>query len=553
MGEPIENRQATGVSELTPTIQSSIQLSVKTEPVLAAIDLGTNSVHMVVVKIKPDLPAFTIVARQKESVRLGDRDLQTGNLKPSAIQRAIDALRRFQTIAESLNVDRILAVATSATREAPNGRAFLDRIESELGLQVNLISGQEEARRIYLGILSGIEFHNLPHVAIDIGGGSTELILGDGHEPRTLSSTKIGAVRLTSEFITTDPISAEQFQYLRAYIRIMLEHPIDELQSHLSLGEKPKLVGTSGTIESLAQIHAAQKTGTLPTRLHGYEFTLEDVRAIVRRLRKLTSAERAKIPGLSERRSDIIIAGALILQEAMSLLGIESLTVCERSLREGSIVDWMLTQGTIEDRLSYQSSVRERNTLLIAQKYQVNLQHTQQVAQFALGLFDATQGQLHHWQTSDRRLLWAAAILHNCGIYVSHSAHHKHSYYLIRYGELLGYTETEIELIANIARYHRKSPPKKQHEPYNSLPRLQQQAIEQLSAMLRLAVALDFRQIGAIDRIYYDYQANVKTLSLMLIPARDDDACELELWNLNYSKDVFEGLFCVRVIAKLSV
>ncbi len=553
MGEPIENFQTKWVSSPPPTSDPSIQPSKNTEPILAAIDIGTNSIHMVVVKIKPDLPAFTIVARQKESVRLGDREPLTGDLKPTAMQRAIDALRRFQTIAESLSVDRILAVATSATREAPNGRAFLDRIESELGLQVNLISGQEEARRIYLGILSGIEFHSLPHVAIDIGGGSTELILGDGHEPRFLSSTKIGAVRLTSEFISTDPIGTEQFQYLRAYIRIMLERPIEALQSHLSLGEQPKLVGTSGTIECLAQIHAAQKTGTLPTRLHGYQFTLEDVRSIVRRLRKLTSAERAKVPGLSERRSDIIIAGALILQEAMSLLGIESLTVCERSLREGSIVDWMLTQGTIGDRLSYQSSVRERNTLLIAQKYQVNLQHTQQVAQFALGLFDAIQGQLHHWQMPDRKLLWAAAILHNCGIYVSHSAHHKHSYYLIRYGELLGYTETEIELIANIARYHRKSPPKKQHESYNGLPRIQQQEIEQLSAMLRIAVALDFRQTGAIEMVQYDYQAQAKTLFLTLIPARSDDACELELWNLNYSKDVFEGLFGVKVIAKLSV
>jgi exopolyphosphatase / guanosine-5'-triphosphate,3'-diphosphate pyrophosphatase len=178
-----------------------------TDPIIAAIDIGTNSVHMVVVRIVADLPAFSIIAREKETVRLGDRDPQTGNLTPEAIARAIGALKRCQEVAKSLNAQQILAVATSAVREAPNGNEFIRSIETELGLAVNLISGQEEARRIYLGVLSGVEFNNVPHLIIDIGGGSTEMILGDSHQPRTLSSTKIGAVRLTAEFISTNPVS----------------------------------------------------------------------------------------------------------------------------------------------------------------------------------------------------------------------------------------------------------------------------------------------------------------------------------------------------------
>ncbi|MGB6170314.1 MAG: Ppx/GppA phosphatase family protein [Geitlerinemataceae cyanobacterium] len=522
------------------------------EPILAAIDIGTNSVHMVVVKIQPKLPAFRIVTREKETVRLGDRDRSTGNLKPDIVKKAIGALRRFQDIAQHLGVERIVAVATSATREAPNGKDFLQQIKSELGLSVNLISGQEEARRIYLGILSGMELHNQLHVAIDIGGGSTELILGDGREPQTLSSTKIGAVRLTSEFVTTDPISSEEFQYLQAYIRGMLERPVEELQAQLQPGEPLKMVGTSGTIECLAQIHARQTPGTVPTRLHGYKFSLNDLRSIVKKLRKLNYAERLAVPGISERRGEIILAGALILQEAMTLLGIETIEVCERSLREGVIVDWMLKRGLIEDRLHYQSSIRQRNTLLIAQKYGVNLAHAQRVAAFAMNLFDRTGGTLHPWQASERQLLWSAAILHNCGTYVSHSSHHKHSYYLIRNGELLGYTELDIETIAQIARYHRKSAPKKNHDAFNALPKKQQQIVAQLSALLRLATALDRRQIGAIAQIECEYQPSRRELLLKLQPVEPDDPCELELWSLDYKKEVFETEYGVKLVTILS-
>ncbi|HEY9655236.1 MAG TPA: Ppx/GppA phosphatase family protein, partial [Crinalium sp.] len=216
------------------------------ERILAAIDVGTNSIHMVVVRIQPALPAFTIIAREKTTVRLGDRDKQTGNLTDAAMERAMDALKRCQEISKSLNAEQTIAVATSAMREAPNGRSFLQQIEAELGLWINLISGPEEARRIYLGVLSGMEFSGQPHAIIDIGGGSTELILGDGHEPRTLSSTKIGAVRLTAEQITTDPINNSEFQSLQAYIRWMLERPVEELQAGLEAGESPRLVGTSG-------------------------------------------------------------------------------------------------------------------------------------------------------------------------------------------------------------------------------------------------------------------------------------------------------------------
>jgi len=469
-------------------------------------------------------------------------------LTPAAIDRATAALKRCQSIAQSLNAEEIVAVATSAVREAPNGRSFLEQIETDLGLVINLISGQEEARRIYLGVLSGMEFNFQPHIIIDIGGGSTELILGDGHEPRTLSSTKIGAVRLTRELISTDPISNSEFHYLQAYVRGTLERSTDELKSYLHFDETPRLVGTSGTIEALAALHARERLGIVPTPLHGYELPLRDLQEIINRLRRLSLSDRAALPDMSERRAEIILAGAVILQEAMLLVGAESVVICERSLREGVIVDWMLTHGLIEDRLRFQGSVRERSVIRAAQKYQVNLDYSERVASFALSLFDQTQGKLHGWGNEERELLWAAAMLHNCGHFVNHSAHHKHSYYLIRHSDLLGYTEVEIETIANLARYHRKSSPKKKHESYRNIgSKRYRRIVDQLHTMLRLAVALDRRQIGAVQRIYCEYCPEQETLFLRVQAAHHDD-CALELWSLNLKKDSFESEFCLKLV-----
>lgn len=524
----------------------------ESERIITAIDLGTNSVHMVIVRIEPSLPSFSIIGKEKETVRLGDRDVETGNLKLKIMESTINALKRFQEIAKTLNAEAIIAVATSAIREAPNGREFLYRIKKELNLHVDLISGQEEARRIYLGVLSGMEFNNEAHTIIDIGGGSTELILGDSHEERCLSSTKVGAVRLTSELITTDPISNQEYNYLKAYARGMLERGVEEVLSNVNFGEQLRLVGTSGTIETLANIHAKEASDSIPSTLNGYTFTLKDLKEMVSNLRKMTNSERAEIPAMPEKRSEVILAGAVILQEAMTLLGVESITTCERALREGVIVDWMLAHDLIDNRLRFQSTIRQRSVFKIAKKYNVNLEYSERIATLALSLFDQTKKHLHQWGNQERFLLWAASELHNCGHYISHSSHHKHSYYLIRNSGLLGYNETEIEIIANLARYHRKSQPKKKHENFQNLPtKEQKQAVEELSSFLRLATSLDRRQIGAVSRIECNFRKDDKELHLKVFPKNIDDDCAVELWSLSYSKLVFEEVFGVKLVESL--
>lgn len=523
------------------------------QQIIAAIDIGTNSIHMVIVRIEPSLPSFTVIAKEKNTVRLGDRHPDTGELTTEAINRSFNTLKRCQELANSLGVTQIIAVATSATREAPNGEKFLRQIKTELGIDVNLISGKEEARRIYLGVLSGMDLNEKPQIIIDIGGGSTEIILADIHEPRFLSSTKVGAVRLSKEFVTTDPISDSELKVLRAYVRGMLERPVDEIWQNLELNEVPQAIGTSGTIETIAGIQAKDELGSVPDPLNGYEISYKDIEKIVKKLAKMSYKERLEVSGLSDKRAEIIVPGAVILLEAMNMLKLDSIIICERALREGMIVDWMLTRGLINSRLRYQNEVKNRNVIKIAQKYHVDLNYGQIVAKFALSIFDQLQGQLHSWEIEARELLWSAAILHNCGIFVSHSAHHKHSYYLIRNAELLGFTELELELIANIARYHRRGRPKKKHEFYSNLPHKDYQLmVRQLSAILRLAVALNRRNKDAIAGVECEYDSNHNCLNFKILPTEIGDNCSLELWNLSYKKEVFEQEFNVELIASVS-
>ncbi len=539
-------------------LQSRLRETGRQEFVLAAIDIGTNSVHMVIASIDAALPSFNIIGKEKDTVRLGEFCEGTGELTEDAMSRCISSLKRCMKVAGRFNADDVVAVATSAVREAANGQDFIDRVKQEVGLSINLISGTEEARRIYLGVISGMELKGKPHAVIDIGGGSTEIILGSGGPPDFLSSSKVGAVRLAAKFVSSDPLSRKEYDYLKAYVRGVLEPTTDQLKRKLAkrlykddnTDEKLRMIGTSGTIECLAILAAMDKTGVEPDPLNGYRIAFDELTHWVNRLRKMSYHQRLAVPGMSDRRAEIIVPGAVILHTAMELLQLDQLRICERALREGVVVDWMLTNGLIEDRMEFQDSVRDRSVRKLARKYKAD---GDRVAKFALELFDQTQVMLHDLSPLEREYLWAAAMLHNSGHYISHSAHHKHSYYLIRNGGLLGFTETEVEIIANIARYHRKSQPKRRHEGYNNLPTKRERLIvDQLGAMLRIAVALDRGRSGAVETISTQYEPKSKTITLNITPVRADNACELELWNINFKKEWFEVVFDLQLKAQLA-
>jgi exopolyphosphatase/guanosine-5'-triphosphate,3'-diphosphate pyrophosphatase len=468
---------------------------------VAAIDIGTNSIHLLIAAVDPVLGSFNVVVTEKSTTRLGERDLDRGDLSPAAIERALLSLRHCRDLALSHGVEQIVTAATSAVREAPNGREFLSTVQEQLGLEVDLVSGPEEARLIYLGVLSGMSFGEQPHLIIDIGGGSTELILADGRDARVLSSTRIGAVRLQREFCQSDPLPAERRSFLIAYIQGAMDPAVSQVKAGLQPGQVPQLVATSGTAMALAALAAAEDPRP-PLKLQGYRLSRERVDQLVNRLIALTPQQRRELPALNERRAEIIVPGALILQTTMASLQIPELVICERALREGLIVDWMLRNRLLDDRFAYQSTIRKRTVLHLARGFGVDLVRAERVASHALSLYDQTRGVLHDDSGEGRQLLWAAAMLHTCGQHINIGAYHKHTWYLIRHGELLGYTENEHLMVAAIARYHRRSLPKKRHESWQLLDgRNARHTVAAMALLLRLAAALDRRPQPMIETL----------------------------------------------------
>jgi len=497
---------------------------------VAAIDIGTNSIHLLIAAIDPELRSFRVVQAEKSNTRLGERDPETGELTAAAIERSLLALGRYRDLAHSHGAEQILTAATSAVREAPNGRAFVQLVQERLGLEVDLVSGPEEARLIYLGVLSGMAFGDQAHLILDIGGGSTELILADGRDARELTSTRVGAVRLQRDFVDQDPLPPARLAFLRAFIQGSLEPAVDKVRRALKPGEVPVMVATSGTAITLAALAATQEARP-PQRLQGFRVSRERIDQIVDQLAAMTLEERRAIPAINERRAEIIVPGALVLQQAMAMLKVRELVISDRALREGLIVDWMLRHGLIVDRFSFQSNVRQRTVEDLARRFRVDLARARRVAAHALDLYDHCQGLLHHDRGEGRQLLWAAAMLHTCGQHINISAYHKHSWYLIRHGDLLGYSETEQVMVAAIARYHRRSLPKKRHEAWLQVPTGEQrQTVNALALLLRLAASLDRRPTPAVQAMKIAIKGGQLKIGLQAATPGLD--LSLERWSL---------------------
>ncbi len=503
---------------------------------IAAIDIGTNSFHLLVAAVDPKLRTFRIIQAEKATTRLGERDPETGELTEAAMQRGLETLRQFRDLAASHRVEQIVTAATSAVREAPNGRDFLQTILDDLGMEVDLVSGPEEARLIYLGVLSGMPFGDRPHLLLDIGGGSTELILADGRDARALTSTRVGAVRLQRDFVRDDPMPPQRRSFLKAFIQGSLEPAVDKVRRRIKPGETPVLVATSGTAMAIGSLAASEEERP-PRKLHGYRVTRQRLDNVVDRLITMTPAQRRELAPINDRRAEIIVPGALILQTTMKMLGVEEFVLSERALREGLIVDWMLRQGLLEDRFSFQSSIRQRTVLHQVQRFAVNQSRAERVASHALSLYDATRGVMHDDSGEGRELLWAAAMLHTCGQHINISAYHKHTWYLIRHGELLGYSEAEHLMVAAIARYHRRSLPKKRHESWQLVAtRDNRRCVHQMALLLRLAAALDRRPEPVISALRI--HAVKGSLDLEIVPERVNQNVSLEQWSLEGCAEV---------------
>ncbi|MBA2625909.1 MAG: Ppx/GppA family phosphatase [Acidimicrobiia bacterium] len=458
--------------------------------VVAAIDVGTNSVHLLVARVVAG--GFEPLAREKEVVRLGSGSGDMKVLRPDAVDRGIAALRRFRQIA-AISGARIVAVATSAVREAENRDTFLERARDEAGVEVEPISGLEEARLVYLGALAALPVFDQQGLFVDIGGGSTELVIGRAGEVLEASSLKLGAIRLTSRFFADEPITKRAVEDCRQYVASTLSAPARRLRRH----GFEVAVGSSGTIRNLAEMVEARRRPGSTTTARGLSFSREELGDTVKELvRAKRGKASAKLAGLDPARADIILGGALLLEQVFAALRVDAMVVSDYALREGVLLD-ALRRGSGRPSHHLQD-VRERSVRHLAGLCPDELAHGEQVARLALQLHDGC-ADIGLLDGAGREYLEAGALLANVGLVISHAGHHLHSYYVIRNSErLTGFTDHEVELIAQIARYHRKSDPKPSHVAFDHLREDDQRTVRTLAGILRVAAALDRTYAGVV-------------------------------------------------------
>ena len=498
---------------------------------LAAIDIGTNSLHLVVARFD-DEGHFEVIADEKESVRLGSSGGDMKELTPDAIDRGIAALARFRQVADISDAP-VTAVATSAVREAENADAFIQRARDEAGVEVEVISGVEEARLIQLGILQAVPVFDRRLLLIDIGGGSTEVLIGERGETLAVRSFKLGAIRLTRRFFKTDRLHPGAVDACRRHVRAMLA-PMAREVARLGFDVA---VGSSGTIEAVAQMVNAARPDAAPLRsLTNATFTRKETEALVKTLAAASTVTRRRaIAGMEAGRADIILAGAIIAEQAMATFAVDEMVVSGYALREGALLDAF--QRRHGAALHHLHDLRRRSVTRLAELMDDEPQHSAHVAELALELFDET-AKLHGLGDDTRELLEAAALLANVGLYVSHSKHHKHSYYVIRNSDQLsGFTDHEIEMVALVARYHRKSAPSAKHAEFAALRPQDQASVRTMAAILRVAIGLDRTHAGLVTAIRTRREA--KTLVIEAVP-RDGADLSLELYTAAERKELLE-------------
>lgn len=502
---------------------------------LAAIDIGSNSIKLAVVDAA-DSNSFAVVTREKEVIRLGHETLRKRHLSRDAIERAVGCIQRFKTIAETHQAESIVAVATASVREANNSAQFIGAVQQHTGLQVEILSGIEEARLIGLAASHGCAIRNATNINIDIGGGSTEVSLFCNGTPISLLSLRLGAVRLTERYLKSDPPKAKELASLKSEVHAAFEGPRRELRNV----KWQQASGTSGTILSVgatlryAGSHNGKHQVVQPTDT---DIPLSQLTALNARLAHMNIVQRRGLPGITLQRSEIIIAGGLILEAAMRALGINVLRTCDWSLREGVIID-SLREVEDESRPAPNFADQKlRAVHAVGRRFGYEESHARQVAKLAEKIFDSlapTENLSRHQRT----LMLAGALLHDIGYHIAHDAHQKHALYLIKNSELTGFSEAERAVIANIARYHRGPLPKKRHPEYAALNLADRQIVCKLAGIVKLADALD----RSHDSRVYDLECHDGRGRLRVELCSEAD-CENELLELDRKRDLFEAAF----------
>lgn len=517
---------------------------------IAAIDVGSNSFHLMVGQVSAEGQVVPI-DRAKDMVRLGDSTFNGGVISPEAFARAAEALRSFKKIAERHHCDAVIAAATSATREAVNGGDFVRAMRDETGIDLQVISGEEEARLIYLGARSVLPLGNRRALLIDIGGGSVELMVGDARELYFQKSLKLGVLRLLSQ-LHGDPVSADDRAHLAEYCHRELEKIALPMQR---IGFDFVTI-SAGTARALAELcvpaQAVSRTPDAgskdrdkdrPERSdkgdRGRVIRFADIYALEEKLCSLSSAERAKLPGLDARRVDSIVCGVILVRSLLEVFHADEYLLCEAALREGLIYDYAARNRPGIQLVDEFPDLRRRSVVSLMRRTQVRAAHAGQVARLSLDLFRGLR-PLHGLLNADGEVLEFAALLHDVGFYIASSKHHKHGQYLIENVGLSGFSEDEIRVMAQIVRYHRKATPKDTHVGFAQLSDSLRKKVKVLAAILRVSDGLDRTNRQLVRGIRCRILS--KEIELILTASSSEDL-ELELWSARRKVDLMEEVF----------
>jgi len=504
---------------------------------IAVIDVGSNSIHMVVAQVESD-GRFQVLDRAKEMVRLGHRTLANGSLSAEAMNTALRTLAVFRTLAERHGVARFTAVATSAVREARNGGDFVQRVKDQLGLRVKVIPGREEARLIYLGVRQALDLRGAATLIVDAGGGSVELVLTEDDEAIAMDSLKIGVARLSQKFVSTDPLAPRQL----ATLEVFLAEQLDPVLERFPRPSIRRIVGTSGTMLNLIAM-AGYLRGEVPeVHLNNFAVSADDMARLRRLLVRADREQRLRFKGLNAKRVDLIVAGACLADYLLRRLSAKQIVACTWALREGLLLDFIARHHKGIEETARFSDPRRRSIARFARHLGDTGSHGEQVARLALQLFDQLQSVLC-LALEARQWLEFAALLHDIGHHIGHKDHHRHSYYLITNGELLGFGREELEIIAQVARYHRKAPPRDSDQLYAALPKHARRAVRTLSAVLRVADGLDRSHYGVVHQLTVVRRASRLVLELH---TGGDDA-QLEIWEARRRTAPLEELLGVQI------
>lgn len=501
---------------------------------VAVIDIGSNTIRSLVVQMSSD-GGYRILDDERDVARLASGLGSNGRLSAAAMGRAVKALKRMSEIIRARGVTKVGVVATSAIRNASNRRAFVARVRRETGLQVRVVSGMEEAQLAFESAALSFDLEDRPCAVADVGGGSTEVILALGSHVQHVYSLPLGAVALTEQFLQSDPVKRREFKELRSVVRRRLR------EAGISREPSPQfLIASGGTASSIAQVAMALR-GMSGRPVQGYEMTQADLLHLREALLRRPLAERRQVPGLSPDRADIIIAGMTILYEILAHLHVNVLRISARGIRH-ALLNRMIARGPGAPAATITRDRRVAAAASFARSLRFEQKHGEQVQRLALQMFDQLARPLK-LDPSSRDLLATAALLHDIGYVVSFRQHHKHAYQLIAHAHLDGFTPTEREMIALVARYHRRGTPRKKHAAWAGLSRPHRDLVCRLSALLRIADALDRRHSQELQ----DLRCRVSRGKLR-IHLVSDRSLDVEIHAAEEKADLFRDLFGLELV-----